>query len=595
MGSEAVAYAPDMSGNDSTRESRLRYQADDGIPLPLALGLGLQLTALIVAIPILIPTAVLRAGGASEAQMAWVAFATVAICGTATMLQASRIGRIGAGHVIVMSSSAAFIGLAIDAIDRGGAALLASLVVVASLFQFLLSARLALFRRILTPTVSGTVLMLVPVPAMRVIYGMLDQVPEGSPAHAAPLVALVTLLVIVLIALKSGGVLRLWAPVIGVVAGSVAGAFLGLYDFGRIAAASWLGLPGIAWPGVDLDFGPAFWSLIPAFLLVTLIVTLRSISSCVAVQSVSWRRQRAVDFRAVQGTVNVDGISNLLCGLAGSIPNTGYSISAALAELTGVAARAVGIATGAIFVLLAFFPKALAVVLAIPGPVVGGYLTVLMAMLFLVGIRVLLQDGLDYRKGLIAGIAFWIGLGFEMEMVFPEHAAAFAGGLFSNAMTTGGLAALLMALFLEVTESRRSRMDATLEPSALPGIREFLRSFASREGWSDEMANRLDAVAEEALLSLIQMEDDGAERAPPRRLRLVARRDGAGAVLEFAAAPREDNIQDRLAVLGDPGDDASTGQDVSLRLLRHLASSVRHQQYHDVDIVTVHVKMPAAP
>ncbi len=581
-----------MSGNDPTRESRLRYQADDGIPLPLALGLGLQLTALIVAIPILIPTAVMRAAGASEAHLTWVVFATVAICGIATVLQACRIGRVGAGHVIVMSSSAAFIGLAIDAIGRGGASLLVTLVVVASLFQFLLSARLAFFRRILTPAVSGTVLMLVPVTAMQVIFAMLNQAPEGSPAHVAPLTAMATVFAIVLIALKSGGVLRVWAPVIGVVAGSAVGGFFGLYDFELVAGASWLGLPSMQWPGIDLDFGSGFWSLLPAFLLVTLIVTLRSISSCVAVQSVSWRRKRAVDFRAVQGTVNVDGIGNLLSGLAGTIPSTGYSISAALAELTGVAARGVGIATGAIFVLLALFPKALAGVLAIPGPVVGGYLGVLMAMLFLVGIRVLLQDGLDYRKGLIACIAFWIGIGFEMEMVFPQQAAAFAGGLFSNAMTTGGLAAILMTLFLELTESRRSRMDASLEGSALPRIREFLRAFAAREGWSDGMAHRLEAVAEEALLSLVE-EEDGKERAPRRRLRLVARRDRAGAVLEFAAAPREDNIQDRLAVLGDPDDDVFTGQDVSLRMLRHLASSVRHQQYHDVDIVTVHVRAPA--
>ena len=580
-----------MSGNDSTGASRLRYQADDSIPLPLAIGLGGQLAALIIAIPILIPTAVMRAGGASEAHLSWAVFAAVAVCGAATMLQACRFGRIGAGHVIVMASSAAFIGLAIDAIDRGGAALLVTLVVVASLFQFLLSHRLALFRRVLTPTVSGTVLMLVPVTAMPVVFGMLEQLPEGSPAHTAPLTALATVLVIVLIALKSGGVLRLWAPVIGVVAGSVLGGLFGLYDFELVADAGWLGLPTVVWPGIDLDFGPAFWSLIPAFLLVTLIVTLRSISSCVAIQSVSWHPKRAVDFRAVQGTVNVDGISNLLCGLAGTIPNTGYSISAALAELTGVAARSVGIATGAIFVILALFPKALAVVLAVPGAVVGGYLAVLMAMLFLMGIRVLLQDGLDYNKGLIAGVAFWIGLGFENGMIYPEQAASFAGGLFSNAMTTGGLAAILMTLFVDLTQSRSSRMAAGLDPSSLPAIRKFLRSFAAREGWSDEVAGRLEAAAEEALLTLARPEDGGADRTRPRRLQLVARREKTGAALEFAAAASEENIQDRLAVLGDAGDDRSLERDVSLRLLKHLASSVRHQQYHDIDIVTVHVRV----
>ena len=582
-----------MSGNDSKRETGLRYQADDSLPVPLAVGLGLQLTALVIAIPILVPTLVMRAAGASQAQLSWAVFAAVAICGVATMLQARRIGRIGAGYVIIMSSSAAFIGPSIDAIKSGGAALLVTLIVVASLFQLLLSARLALFRRILTPTVSGTVLMLVPVTAMPPVFGMLDRVPDGSPGHVGPLCALTTVLVIAVIALKGRGALRLWAPVIGVAAGSVVGGCFGLYDFGRVDNAGWVGIPNAAWPGIDLDFGPAFWSLVPPFLLVTLIVTLRSISSSVAVQGVSWRQKRAVDFRAIQGAVNADAISNLLCGLAGTVPNAGYSVSAALAELTGVAARRVGIVTGAMFVILAFFPKALAAVLAIPGPVVGGYLGVLMAMLFLVGIKVLVQDGLEYRKGLIVGIAFWIGLGFEIDMIFPEQAAAFAGGLFSNAMTTGGLAAILMTLFVELTKSRRLRMASTLELSALPNIREFLRSFAEREGWCSDMADRLEAVGEECLLNLVPAEDDATRVSRPRRLRLVAYRDNVGAVLEFTAAPSDDNIQDQLVVLGDLGDDASIEHEASLRLLRHLASSVRHQQYHDIDIVTVRVKVQA--
>ena len=34
--------------------------------------------------------------------------------------------------------------------------------------------------------------------------------------------------------------------------------------------------------------------------------------------------------------------------------------------------------------------------------------------------------------------------------------------------------------------------------------------------------------------------------------------------------------------------------DFSLRLLRHLAASVRHQKYHDTDILTVRVDMTVA-
>ncbi|MCY3730917.1 MAG: purine/pyrimidine permease, partial [Rhodospirillaceae bacterium] len=529
--------------------------------------------------------------GVTDAYLAWAVYAAVAVCGATTALQALRYRRIGSGHVLVMSSAAAFIWLCVEAIQRGGPALLATLVAVSALFQFLLSARIALFRRILTPTVSGTVLMLVPVTAMPVVFGMLTIAPDGSPAAGATSSAAVTVVVIVAIALKGAGATRLWAPVIGVVAGSLVAALFGLYDIDRVVGAPWVGLPDLEWPGLDLDFGPDFWSMIPAFLLVSLIVTLRSISSCVAIQSVSWRQERAVDFRAVQGGINAEGISNLLCGLAGTVPNTTYSVSVSLTELTGVAARGIGFATGAVFLLVAFLPKALAVVLAIPGPVVGGYLGVLMAMLFLVGIKVMLQDGLEYRKGLIVGISFWIGVGFQNGMIFPELVSELAGGLFANAMTTGGLAAIFMTVFVELTEARRSRMEAELDLASLPKIGEFLRAFATRSGWDSAMADRLEGVGEEALLSLVG--PDAERERSARRLRLVACRRNGGAVLEFAVAPMGQNIQDRLALLGNPGDETSIEQEASLRLLRHLASSVRHHQYHDVDILTVQVKAPA--
>ena len=40
---------------------------------------------------------------------------------------------------------------------------MASLIIVSSLCQFILAAKLSLFRKIFTPTVAGTVLMLIPV------------------------------------------------------------------------------------------------------------------------------------------------------------------------------------------------------------------------------------------------------------------------------------------------------------------------------------------------------------------------------------------------------------------------------------------------
>ena len=568
----------------------VRYAADEKPPAPLAFGLGLQLAMLTIAGIVLTPSIVIRAGGGSESFLSWAAFAAVAVCGITTIVQAVRVGRIGAGYVLLMGTSGAFIAVCIGAMVQGGPALLATLVVISSFFQFALAARLSLVRRIFTPSVAGTVIMLIAVTVMPIVFDMLDKVPEGTPPFAAPVSAAVTMAAIVAIALAARGVWRLWAPVIGVVVGSAVGGAFGIYDLERVASAAWIGFPEGGWPGFDLEFGPAFWALLPAFVLVTLVGAIETVGDSIAIQHVSWRERRAVDYRAVEGAVAADGLGNLLSGLFGTVPNTTYSTSISVTELTGVAARRVGVAVGAIFLVLALLPKALAIVLAVPGPVVAAYATVLLAMLFVVGMRIVVQDGIDYRKGLVVGVSFWIGVGFQNGAIFPEFFADFAGGLLQNGMTAGGAAAIFLTLCLEAAKPRRSRMETAFDASAIAPVSAFLKAFASRNGWTEGMGQRLDAIGEETLLTLIEQNDD-RQIAGPRRLRVSASRDEGGAVLEFVVATGEEsNLEDRIALLGEHTAGTPVEHEISLRLLRHLASSVRHQQYHDTDVVTVHVR-----
>ena len=579
-----------MTANDSDCRTGVRYQPDETPPMALAVGLGLQLAVLSVAATVLVPAIIIRAGGGSESYLSWAVFAAVAVCGATTVLQAVRFGQIGSGYVLLMSISGASIAISITALAKGGPAMLATLVVVSSLVPLALSTRLWFLRRILTPTVTGTVIMLIPVTVMSYVFEMLKDVPDGVPAMAAPLSTLATLLVIAGCVLKGTGAWRLWAPVIGVVAGSVVAGIFGFYDVHRVTEASWIGLPQGAWPGFDLEFSTVFWTLLPAFVLVALIDTMQTISASIAIQHVSWRQPRAVDFRAVQGAVAAAGVAKLLSGLSGTVPNTTYSTTVSMTELTGVSARSVGIALGTVLILLAFLPKALAVVLAIPGPVVAAYLAVFLAMLFVIGMNLVVRDGIDYRKGLICGVGFWVGVGFQNGMIFPELVSEFAGGLLQNGMTAGGFVAILMTLFMDLTKSRR-RLESEINVSALPKIREFILGFASHSGWDAEMANRLDAASEETLLTLIQRQEAGGA-VEQRRLLLVACKEDGGAVLEFVASTGEENLQDRIALLGTRTNADLIEQEVSLRLLRHLASSVRHQQYHGTDIVTIRVDAP---
>ena len=566
-------------------ESSVRYQPDERPPGALAFGLGLQMAILQIAGIVLTPAIVIRAAGLSEPYLSWAVFAALVVSGLSTILQANPVGRFGAGHVLLMGTSGAFIAISVAALREGGPALLAVLVLVSSLFQFGLAFRLTWLRRVITPTVAGIVIMLIAATVMPILFPMLDDVPEGAPPLAALLSAGAALAVFAGLALRARGVLRLWAPIIGVVVGSTVGALTGIFDFESVRNAGWIGIPA-GWPGLDLSFGASFWALLPAFVFVTLIGAIETIGDSIAIQRVSWRKPQAPDYRVVAGAVAADGVGNLLSGILGTVPNTTYSNSISMTELTGVASRRVGTWIGISFLGLALFPKVAALFLAIPPPVVGAFGIALIGILFSLGMHMVVKDGMNLQKAVIVGLSFWIGTGFQARAIYPELLDGSWGVLLDNGMTAGGLMAILLMVFLNLTGARPKRLDASLDMSAGAKIEEFLRRQAGRRGWDEASTGRLVSAGEEALLTLLP--DGESDESASRQLRLTARTGRRSAELEFVAAAGDMNIEDRMAMLGDRPE-VPDESEISLRLLRHYASSVRHQKYPDVDIVTVEV------
>ncbi len=566
--------------------SSIRYQPDERPPEALAFGLGLQMAILQIAPIVLTPAIVIRAAGLGEPYLSWAVFAVLMVSGVSTILQSRRIGRFGAGHVLVMGTSGAFIAVSVAALSEGGPALLAVLVLVSSLFQFGLAFRLTWLRRVITPTVAGIVIMLIAATVMPILFPMLADVPGDASALAAPLSAGAALAVFAGLALRGRGILRLWAPLIGVAVGCTVGALTGIFDFEPVRNAGWIGVPG-GWPGLDFSFGASFWALLPAFVFVTLIGAVETIGDSIAIQRISWREPQAPDYRVVAGAVAADGVGNLLSGVLATVPNTTYSNSISMTELTGVASRRVGMWIGVSFLGLAFFPKVAALFLAIPSPVVAAFGFALIGILFSLGLHMVAKDGMNLQKAVIVGLSFWVGTGFQARAIYPEALEGFWGALLDNGMTAGGLMAILLMVFLNLTGARPKRLSTSLDMAAGPKIEEFLTAEASRRGWDGSATTRLVSAGEEALLTLLEVgESDGAAA---RQLRLTARTGRRSAELEFVAVAGDVNIEDRMTMLGDRPE-VPDESEISLRLLRHYASSVRHQQYHDIDIVTVRVE-----
>ncbi len=60
-------------------------------------------------------------------------------------------------------------------------------------------------------------------------------------------------------------------------------------------------------------------------------------------------------------------------------------------------------------------------------------------------------------------------------------------------------------------------------------------------------------------------------------------------MLEFVAAASDENLEDRLSMLTSQAVGLPLERDISLRMLQHHDSEILHQQYHDLDIATVHI------
>ena len=579
-----------------------RYEAHESPPLLASLGLAAQFSLMATATLLVTPVIVAIESGMDDSYVVWMVFASLLVVGVSTLVQVRRVGPIGAGAVLPMFTAAVSIPFCITAVKDGGPATLTSLVLVAAVAQLVISKWLFILRRIVTPTVGGTVIMILSITLASVVFDLLDKASTEEPTKAT-LTALVTLVVVAALTLRGAALLRLWGPVIGIVVGSAVAAGLGVFDVDRILEAPWVGLPGSA-PGLAFDFGITFWTLLPSFLFLGVIFSIQANGESIASQRVSRRESRAVDFRQVQGTLAGGGISNLMASLAGAVPNIINAGIVSFTQTTRVASLRVGYFIGFIFIALAFLPKVSALFSSIPGPVMTGYLLLVTGTLFVDGARTVIQTEQNREKVIVAGICFWIGAAFQFGLFSLPELGPVVGGLFKSGITTGGFAAIAMILYLEFTNPRRMRFQSRLHIDVLPELNEFLHKFADRRGWDAAMKDRLTAVGEETLLTLAPLDLEGLledkdeeeeEEAPEeqRRLVVVASSEGPVADLEFiGGAANETNIEDRIRQLQQHDSETPVENEMSLRLLRSYAQSVRHQQFHGTDIITVRVSHP---
>ena len=169
------------------------YEPDDGSPPLVTLGVAVQGVILMVSNTIMVSTVYALAFDADESYLPWAVFTALLIAGAVTALQASKLGRLGAGYILMMGPGVPLLAACVLAVNEGGLAVMSSLVVASSLVMFAVAAWLVQLRRIITPVVAGVSFMMIAASAMPIAVTRLNDVPAGASPVSGPAVGAATL------------------------------------------------------------------------------------------------------------------------------------------------------------------------------------------------------------------------------------------------------------------------------------------------------------------------------------------------------------------------------------------------------------------
>jgi uracil-xanthine permease len=219
--------------------------------------------------------------------------------------------------------------------------------------------------------------------------------------EVAPLTGFVTLLAIVLISRIPGIVGRL-SILFGVAVGYIFAISQGEVNFQAVENASWFGLPEFVTPVVN--FG-----VLAMFLPVVLVLVAENIGHLKSVWTMTGENLDEFSGRAIMA----DGIGTMLAGLGGGSGTTTYAENIGVMAATRIYSTAAYWVAAATAFLLALCPKFGAAVATVPAGVLGGAATLLYGMIGLLGIRIFIENKVDFGKNInlyTAAITFIVGI-----------------------------------------------------------------------------------------------------------------------------------------------------------------------------------------
>jgi uracil permease len=223
--------------------------------------------------------------------------------------------------------------------------------------------------------------------------------------------ALVTLFSAIIFTIYFKNILSAMPILLGLVIGYVYSTIVGIIDYTPVKEANWFAMPDFLFPGIHYEF-----NITSTILLAMVPIVIVTISEHIGHQLVLGKvvNRNYIKDPGLHRSIFADGLGTFVSAFLGGPPKTTYGENIGVLAITRVYSVYVILGAAVIAVLFSFLGKAMALISTIPTAVLGGISILLFGIIASSGLRMLVENNIDFgnnRNLVIASVILVLGIG----------------------------------------------------------------------------------------------------------------------------------------------------------------------------------------
>ncbi|MEK4424357.1 solute carrier family 23 protein [Solibacillus sp. FSL K6-1523] len=234
--------------------------------------------------------------------------------------------------------------------------------------------------------------------------------------------ALVTLLTAIIVNVYFKNILSAMPILLGIIVGYIYSVIIGIVDFTAVQEAKFFAVPDFLIPGVHYDLNFT-WAIFLGMVPIVIVTISEHIGHQLVLGKVVNRNY--VKDPGLHRSILGDGLGTLASAFIGGPPKTTYGENIGVLAITRVYSVYVILGAAVVAIVVSFSGQLMAIIETIPTAVLGGISILLFGIIASSGLRMLVENNIDFgnnRNMVIASVILVVGIG-GAAMRFTESFA----------------------------------------------------------------------------------------------------------------------------------------------------------------------------